>query len=221
MNKEVASIYITAAIQENDVSMLKVFMGPYDNEKLSTPRGGSLFHLALRNNKLVDKRDLVRQLLTNQFVDPNTNYGFVLWWACRNGYGDVVERLLNDNNLVILKEYYDKSIQWASMNGHLDVVTALLKTRKGDPSAENNLALRLARRKGHNNVVEELIKSGENVKRNAKDPQANQWQIQQIQDPQDAFLWAAENGNMESMVQLLMDTRVDPTAHENLAIRIA
>ena len=97
--------------------------------------------------------------------------------------------------------------------GHWRVVRFLLKDpndkhlkRLVDPSADNNIAIRLASTEGHKEVVEILL----------EDPRVDPSDINNI-----TIRYASESDHKEVVEMLLKDLRVDPSADNNYAIRWA
>ena len=93
----------------------------------------------------------------------------------------------------------------AAKNGHLDVVQLLLEDPRVDPSANHNLAIRLAALYGRHQIVKLLF----------TDPRV---------DPSDklihnsAIRLAARNGHLKVVKLLLEDPRVDPSNDHNREI---
>jgi ankyrin repeat protein len=116
-----------------------------------------------------------------------------------------VQRMLESGDVLFKgKEFI--ALTSAVKNGHVDVVDCLLRHAIFDPSACNNLAVRLAAERGHLAVVERLLQD------KRVDPSA---------DNNHAVRRAAENGHLAVVERLLQDKRVDPAADDNCAVRLA
>jgi ankyrin repeat protein len=117
----------------------------------------------------------------------------------------LVQQMLDSGEVLIKESLYEALVR-PSENGHVDVVDYLLRHAMFDPSANGNLAIRLAAENGHLAVVERLMQD-ERVDPSAGDNYAVQM--------------AAGNGHLAVVEQLLQDVRVDPSANDNYAVRAA
>jgi len=91
-------------------------------------------------------------------------------------------------------------------NGHVDVVDYFLQHAMFDPSAGDNIAVRMAAYCGHLAVVERLLQD-KRVDPSARDNYA--------------VGRAAENGHLAVVERMLQDKRVDPSADDNYAVQLA
>ncbi|KAJ3332632.1 hypothetical protein HDU76_013587 [Blyttiomyces sp. JEL0837] len=120
---------------------------------------------------------VVRLLLGVAGVDATANKNAALRLAALNGHGEVVKLLLkvegvdaaDDDNFAILgaahhghlavvKLLLKVDVRVAAEKGYTDVVELLLTVKGVDPTANNNEAIRAARRHGHAEIVGLLSK---------------------------------------------------------------
>jgi hypothetical protein len=113
-----------------------------------------------------DEVEMVRNLLSNNLVDPSDDKNGAIRWASRNGHVEVAKLLLSDER-VDPSTNNNGAIRWASRNGHVEVVRLLLSDERVDPSANNNGAIRWASKNGHVEIVK-LLLSDERVDPSAK-----------------------------------------------------
>ncbi len=149
----------------------------------------------------------------------------ILVWGKRMEY---LKYFLNNRNPNTYEpNLCNKLFQWASQDGHLEVVKLLLflnNEKSGkyhiDPSADNNIAIRLTSANGHINVVKFLI-SLNNEKNNG-------YRIDPSADNNSAIREASAYGHLEIVKYLISlnneknnGYRIDPSADNNSAIREA
>jgi ankyrin repeat protein len=100
--------------------------------------------------------DLVKLLLKDDRIHPETSDNFPIRIASRNGHVDVVKLLLSDDR-VDPSDHDDDAIRSASTNGHYDVVKILLEDKRVNPAAFNNDAIQDASRNGYVDIVKLLL----------------------------------------------------------------
>lgn len=104
----------------------------------------------------------IQQTLYNEHIEvikvlikyDRVDHTGILSWACRNGYVELVQLLINQHYNHIR---YDLSLIEAVIYGHIDIVKIILTQTNVDPSVNNNEAIIAASRKGHEEIVELLL----------------------------------------------------------------
>lgn len=207
-------------------------------------------NFAIRVASSEGRLDIVTALLNDERVDPTAENNEAIKRAASNGHAAVVKELLKwrgngdvrvdpttENNLAIrmaamnehaavVKELLkwrgdggvrvdptvgnNYAIQIASTRGSLEIVIALLNDERVDPTSNNEEAIRMASANGYDKVVKELL-AWQNGFVRVNPATNNNFPIKR----------ASRNGHIEVVKLLLQDARVDATADNNRAIRIA
>jgi hypothetical protein len=123
----------------------------------------------------------------------DTNEHLLLFWAAEDGYGAVIQHLLERGANIEAKDKGDRTpLLWASRNGHGAVVQQLLE-RGANIEAQDDwwqTPLSWASRNGHGAVVQQLLERGANIE--AQDYTRHT-----------PLLWASRNGHGAVVQQLL------------------
>jgi hypothetical protein len=172
-------------------------------------------------------------LLQNPRTDPSVDTNLAIRWAAREGYVDIVQRLLLDPRvdptagenaaltdaasfghadvvrLLLQDRRLDpalmvESLVGASVNGQTETVRLLLADERVDPGGDENSAMRFACQNGHAGVVQLLLPRVDPRFRNSI-----------------AILKACYYGHDAVVKLLLEDGRADPAARGNKAISVA
>ena len=137
------------------------------------------------------------------------NKGFQRY-AILNQKTNAAVRTLDLDFLKKYLEQYKPDLNYALVEAVIwdftDAFKLLLSDSRVNPSAQNNLAVRVASMYGHFEIVK-LLLADDRVNPSAQNNQA--------------FIDASGNGHLETVKLLLKDARVDPSAVENLAVRVA
>jgi hypothetical protein len=111
---------------------------------------------------LLNKRFLK---LAVSIIDPSIDDNFALRCAARQGFLEVIQRLLQDPRVDPSADD-NHAIIVASMHGHVAVVERLLQDPRVNAGAFSNMAIRMATQRGHLEVIKVLLKN-ERVNPNA------------------------------------------------------
>ena len=150
----------------------------------------------------------LEELLKNSKIEFD---GFVaLKIAVDVGHSKSLARLLQDPR-VDPSAHDNYAIRSAARNGRTESVKMLVQDPRVDTSANDNYAIRTAAKKGHHEVFKILLQDPRVFKILLRDPIV----------PSHATRSAARLGHTELVKMLLQDPRVDPSAHDNYAIRWA
>lgn len=170
----------------------------------------SAFLEAVKNENI----DRMRELITEQGVNPAANDNYALRYAAENGYVGVVKELLAlPLDRGVNRDALNTALQKAAFNGHVRVVKELLALpldRGVAPYALNN-ALRASARDGYVGVVKELLALPLN--RGVNPASLNNY----------AFRLAALNGEVRVVKVLLAlppERGVNPAVDKNFALRL-
>lgn len=154
---------------------------------------------ACRHNQGV----IVKILLTDPRVNPQSRNNYAIRYASCNGYLDIVNLLLADSR-VDPSANDNFALRMACWNGHAKVLSALLADSRVDPSANDNEAIQKASRFGHLEVVKLLLLDSR------VDPSAND----------NYAIWFASWHDHTDVVKVLFaDYRVNPLGRNTLRLR--
>lgn len=102
--------------------------------------------------------ELVKEFLKN-VEDPSLSRNFLIRFASREGFREIVGLLLQDTRVNPTAED-NEAIMVASSHGHADIVELLLKDGRADPTTDDNWPICEASKYGYTNVVKLLLEDG-------------------------------------------------------------
>ena len=125
------------------------------------------------NESLIFKPKYDEDIISNMKNFSKTELQYKFIESSKNGYYNIVEKLLNEFNINInTKDKWGRSsLIWAVLNNHLNIVKLLLKNRANINQTGENLytPLMYASYKGYNEMVEFLLKNGANINLKSND----------------------------------------------------
>ncbi|MCI0381476.1 MAG: ankyrin repeat domain-containing protein [Chlamydiae bacterium] len=217
MEKLLGDLKIDPSVDENVAIHEAAFNGHLEvvkkllKDTRVNPSESRLWSVPLDSAIGADHLEVVKELLKDPRVNPTKGE---IQWASEHGCIEMMRELLKHpkiNKLEILI--------WACEKGYIAIVKELINSgidlnnpevESGiDPSMNHNIAIEVASKYGHLEIVKELLKdsrvdpSDDYVKTNG------------------AILFASANGHLEVVKELLKDSRVDPSANNQEALQCA
>lgn len=160
--------------------------------------------------------DIVRLCLAKG-IELSLYDHYAIYTASINGHSNIVELLLEDENIDYKEIFFSMC-----RRGYLEIVKNLIHGNKIDLYSQHHYyiailgencymatlgerGINISSEKGHDNIVKLLLDYG-------IDPRTNN---------NHAIRWASRNGYPKVVALLLADSRADPSAQDNYAIRMA
>ena len=126
--------------------------------------------------------------------------------TCHQIYASIFGMLGAESEYDLDQMRAKKGVYECAARGWVRAARMALSRGYGDPSVVHNYALNWAARKGHSDLVGDLL----------SDPRVDlRWGASK------AVQACAKNGHVETLIILLADPRVDPDGNDNYAIRLA
>eukprot|EP01118_Nematostelium_gracile_P006599 TRINITY_DN2121_c0_g5_i1.p1 TRINITY_DN2121_c0_g5~~TRINITY_DN2121_c0_g5_i1.p1 ORF type:complete len:393 (-),score=78.12 TRINITY_DN2121_c0_g5_i1:34-1167(-) len=161
---------------------------------------------------------VVNTLLKDPRLDPSWNQNKALEIANSNGQCDIVKRLLQDKR--VDPSFDDNKLFInACKRDYLDIVNLLLEDNRVDPTAQKDLPLQSAACGGHIEIVKRLLQHPKvNPNEGCHTFGNRDFDEKDIGVP---LTLAIQNKDLDLVNLLLENEKVDPTVHNNEAIRMA